>query len=171
MNELIIAIPSLDELQIINSELILYNYNFDDFSLAPVQKAASKDLYKKLSKNISSGKTLKKTMEKNDFEYVADISEELKRKIENGEMEFVIEKTTGNIKGKLRDTTSGRFAKEIDLEKRDLKDLGNLPELAAMQNQLNNISEQLENLNYNIKRVEQGQYNDRYAGFFSTTIK
>ena len=37
-----------------------------------------------------------------------------------------------------------------------------------MQNQLNNISEQLENLNYNIKRVEQGQYNDRYAGFFST---
>lgn len=37
-----------------------------------------------------------------------------------------------------------------------------------MQAQLNDISEQLENINQNIKRVEQGQYNDRYAGFFST---
>ena len=42
--------------------------------------------------------------------------------------------------------------------------LGNLPELSAIQGQLVVITEQIENLN---KLVEQGQYNDRFAGFFS----
>lgn len=107
-------------------------------------------------------------MDRNEFEYVANITKDLKEGLKNGDISFVVEKITGETKASLRDNKTGKFIKNIDLNKRDIKDLGNLPELAAMQNQLNDISEQLENLNYNIKRVEQGQYNDRYSRFFSS---
>ena len=48
-----------------------------------------------------------------------------------------------------------------------MNELGNLPELSAIQGQLAAISEQIQDLNKLVRRVEQGQYNDRYAGFFS----
>lgn len=170
--DLTVVIPNLNELMINTTDLSLYDYNLNNFSLVPIQEITSKNVYKKISdqlkKNVSSGKIATKLMDRNEFEYVANITKDLKEGLKNGDISFVVEKITGETKASLRDNKTGKFIKNIDLNKRDIKDLGNLPELAAMQNQLNDISEQLENLNYNIKRVEQGQYNDRYSGFFSS---
>ena len=172
MSKFEIIIPSLNELKINTTDLSLYNYDFESFSLVPIQEAATKDVYKKMSKtltrNVAAGKLTKKALEENDVEYVAKLSDNVRQQLKEGKLDFVVEKLTGETKATLRDTKTGDFAGNINLEKKDIKDLGSLPELAAMQSQLNEISEQLEDINHNIKRVEQGQYNDRYAGFFST---
>jgi len=76
-------------------------------------------------------------------------------------------KKTGETYAVIKDTASGKSKSFITLDARTVNELGNLPELSAIQGQLAAISEQIQDLNKLVKRVEQGQYNDRYAGFFS----
>lgn len=172
MKKLTLVVPNVNDLVSNTTDLSLYNYNFEDFSLVPIQEVASMNVYKKISKsineNISSGKMFEKLAKGDDFEYVAKLSDSIKEKIKTNEYSLVVEKITGETKATLRNNINGEFVKGVNLDKRYLKDLGNLPELAAMQNQLADIAKQLENLSYNIGRIEQGQYNDRYSGFFST---
>ena len=67
----------------------------------------------------------------------------------------------------IRDIASGKIVSQVTLDKRVVQHLGSLPALLAIQGQLVLIAEQIETLNRNMKRVERGQYNDRFAGFFS----
>lgn len=67
----------------------------------------------------------------------------------------------------MKDSVTGKSKSFVTLDKKVTNNLGNLPELSAIQNQLKAIADQIESLNHLIERVEQGQYNDRYAGFFS----
>ena len=82
-------------------------------------------------------------------------------------MELWYTKKTGETYAVLKDTKTGKIKSSVTLEKKAVKELGNLPELSAIQGQLASISEQIESLNELVIRVEQGQYNDRFSGFFS----
>lgn len=169
-----IEIPEMEHFEIDVRKKELYNYDFQSYSLTPLQKEASLVVANKIRNNlfthIPEAKLLKKLIEKNDndnVEYVAKLSEVAKEKLKSGEWSYGIRKKTGETYAVLKDTETGKIKSSVTLEKRAVKDLGNLPELSAIQGQLASISEQIESLNELVIRVEQGQYNDRFSGFFS----
>lgn len=169
-----IEIPEMEHFEIDVRKKELYNYDFQSYSLTPLQKEASLVVANKIRNNlfthIPEAKLLKKLVEKNDndnVEYIAKLSEVAKEKLKSGEWSYGIRKKTGETYAVLKDTETGKIKSSVTLEKRAVKDLGNLPELSAIQGQLASISEQIESLNELVIRVEQGQYNDRFSGFFS----
>ena len=169
-----IEIPKMEHFEVDVRKKELYNYDFQSYSLTPLQKEASLVVANKIRNNlfthIPEAKLLKKLIEKNDndnVEYVAKLSEVAKEKLKSGEWSYGIRKKTGETYAVLKDTESGKIKSSVTLEKRAVKELGNLPELSAIQGQLASISEQIESLNELVIRVEQGQYNDRFSGFFS----
>lgn len=169
-----IEIPKIEHFEIDVRKKELYNYDFQSYSLTPLQKEASLVIAHKIRNNlfthIPEAKLLKKLVEKSDndnVEYVAKLSEVAKEKLKSGEWSYGIRKKTGETYAVLKDTETGKIKSSVTLEKRAVKDLGNLPELSAIQGQLASISEQIESLNELVIRVEQGQYNDRFSGFFS----
>ena len=169
-----IEIPEMEHFEIDVRKKELYNYDFQSYSLTPLQKEASLVVANKIRNNlfthIPEAKLLKKLIEKNDndnVEYVAKLSEVAKEKLKSGERSYGIRKKTGETYAVLKDTETGKIKSSVTLEKRAVKDLGNLPELSAIQGQLASISEQIESLKELVIRVEQGQYNDRFSGFFS----
>lgn len=169
-----IEIPKMEHFEVDVRKKELYNYDFQSYSLTPLQKEASLVVANKIRNNlfahIPEAKLLKKLVEKNDndnVEYVAKLSEVAKEKLKSGEWSYGIRKKTGETYAVLKDTESGKIKSSVTLEKRTVKELGNLPELSAIQGQLASISEQIESLNELVIRVEQGQYNDRFSGFFS----
>ena len=167
-----IEIPQTEDFEIDVRKKELYNYDFQSYSLTPLQKEASLVVANKIRNNlfahIPEAKLLKKLVENNDdVEYVAKLSEVAKEKLKSGEWSYGIRKKTGETYAVLKDTETGKIKSSVTLEKRTTKELGNLPELSAIQGQLASISEQIESLNELVIRVEQGQYNDRFSGFFS----
>ena len=169
-----IEIPKTEDFEIDVRKKELYNYDFQSYSLTPLQKEASLVVANKIRNNlfthIPEAKLLKKLVEKSDndnVEYVAKLSEVAKEKLKSGEWSYGIRKKTGETYAVLKDTETGKIKSSVNLEKRTVKELGNLPELSAIQGQLASISEQIESLNELVIRVEQGQYNDRFSGFFS----
>ena len=169
-----IEIPKMEHFEVDVRKKELYNYDFQSYSLTPLQKEASLVVANKIRNNlfthIPEAKLLKKLIEKNDndnVEYVAKLSEVANEKLKSGEWSYGIRKKTGETYAVLKDTETGKIKSSVTLEKRAVKDLGNLPELSAIQGQLASISEQIESLNELVIRVEQGQYNDRFSGFFS----
>ena len=169
-----IEIPKMEHFEVDVRKKELYNYDFQSYSLTPLQKEASLVVANKIRNNlfthIPEAKLLKKLVEKSDndnVEYVAKLSEVAKEKLKSGEWSYGIRKKTGETYAVLKDTETGKIKSSVTLEKRAVKDLGNLPELSAIQGQLASISEQIESLNELVIRIEQGQYNDRFSGFFS----
>jgi len=147
-----IEIPKMEHFEVDVRKKELYNYDFQSYSLTPLQKEASLVVANKIRNNlfthIPEAKLLKKLIEKNDndnVEYVAKLSEVANEKLKSGEWSYGIRKKTGETYAVLKDTETGKIKSSVTLEKRAVKDLGNLPELSAIQ----------------------GQYNDRFSGFFS----
>ena len=167
-----IEIPVKEKFEVDVKNKELYNYDFQSYSLVPLQNEASLMIADKIKNNlfshISETKLLKELVDKSgDVEYVAKLTKIAKEKLKTGEWSYGIRKKTGETYAVLKDTVSGKIKSSVTLEKRAVKELGNLPELSAIQGQLASISEQIESLNELIIRVEQGQYNDRFSGFFS----
>lgn len=167
-----IEIPKKEHFEVDVRKKELYNYDFQSYSLTPLQKEASLIVANKIRNNlfahIPEAKLLNKLVENDDdLEYVAKLSEVAKKKIKTGEWSYGIRKKTGETYAVLKDTETGKIKSSVTLEKRTVKELGDLPELSAIQGQLASISEQIESLNGLVIRVEQGQYNDRFSGFFS----
>lgn len=171
MNDFEIALPDERELNLSATDTSLYNYDFSSFSLVPLQKLAAQNLTTSIRNNLFSNVTNMNLVDNltnnDDPEYVAKFSDMAKEKIKTGEWSLAIKKKTGETYGVIRDTKSGKSQSFLTLDKKAVNTLGNLPELSAIQTQLASISEAIEKLNQLIERVEQGQYNDRFAGFFS----
>ena len=173
MDNFEIEIPTSAQFEVDVRRKELYNYDFRTYSLVPLQNEVSTMIGDKITSNlfshISESKLIKGLVDKeSNEEYVAKLSEVAKEKLKSGEWSYGIRKKTGETYAVLKDTVSGKIKSSVTLEKRVVQDLGNLPELSAIQGQLAFISEQIESLNELVIRVEQGQYNDRFSGFFSS---
>lgn len=173
MDNFEIEIPNSARFEVDVRRKELYNYDFRTYSLVPLQNDVSTMIGDKIRSNlfshISESKLIKGFVDKeSNEEYVAKLSEVAKEKLKTGEWSYGIRKKTGETYAVLKDTVSGKIKSSVTLEKRVVQDLGNLPELSAIQGQLASISEQIESLNELVIRVEQGQYNDRFSGFFSS---
>lgn len=171
MNDFEIQLPGDHELNLSATDASLYNYNFASYSLAPLQKLASRNLTTTIRNSLFANTTntnlVNNLRQKDKTEYVAKLSDSTKEKIKTGEWSFGIKKKTGETYGVIKDTKTGKNQSFLTLDKKTVTNLGNLTELAAIQAQLASIAEGIEDLNHLIQRVEQGQYNDRFAGFFS----
>ena len=110
---------------------------------------------------------INKIVNEDEKEFVAEFSDLAKEKLNNGEWKLGIRKDTGETYATLREVATGHSKGFINLKEKVINDLGYLPELSAIQGQLASISEQIDRMNHLVERVEQGQYNDRYACFFS----
>lgn len=170
MNEFEIALPNETSIIIDVTDDLYYNYNFQSYSLVPLQQVAGltvvDSIKKSLLSHISEASLIEKLKNKGDMEYVANLSDYAKEKLKSGEWVLGIKKT-GETYAVIKDAATGKIKSQLTLDARTIKDLGNLPELSAIQKQLSSITEQIEDLNRLVERIEQGQYNDRYAGFFS----
>ena len=171
MRECEIALPSNQDTDIDVTNQGLYNYDFNSYSLAPLQKAAGLSLSEKIRtsvfSHISEAKLIEELSNKGEVEYVAKLSDYAKEKLKSGEWTLGIRKKTGETYAVIKDVSTGKSQSFVTLDKKVVQNLGNLPELSAIQGQLADIVEKIESLNRLVERVEQGQYNDRYAGFFS----
>lgn len=171
MNEFEITIPNDSTLMIDVTNKALYNYDFGSYSLVPLQKVAEQSietrLRKELLSNVSVTKLIQSSLQEDKVEYVARFSDVIKKKIATGELSLGIKKSSGDMFGVLKNTKTGKAHSLVSLDKKTVDNLGNLPEMSAIQGQLADITEQIEGLNRLISRVEQGQYNDRFAGYFS----
>lgn len=172
MEDFEIDLPKEKSLLVNVTDKNLYNYDFTSYSLLPLQKIASKSIGVKIKdnlfSNISQMSLIEKMSNQKETEYVARISDFAKEKIDSGEWSFGIRKKTGETYAVIKDNLSGKNKSFVTLDKKIVKELGVLPELSAIQSQLASISKQIEGLNQIIQRIEKGQYNDRYAGFFSS---
>lgn len=172
MKDFEIGLPKDASLLVNVTDKNLYNYDFTSYSLLPLQRIASKSIAVKIKNslflNISEMSLIENLSNQKETEYVARIPDFAKEKIDSGEWSFGVRKKTGETYAVIKDNLSGENKSFVTLDKKIVKELGVLPELSAIQGQLASISEQIEGLNQIIQRVEKGQYNDRYAGFFSS---
>lgn len=176
MKEFDITIPNESEVLLDVTNLNLYDYNFDAFSLSSLQKAAgimvNNNIFRQLKDVIVNNASLlgitDKQLGEKQTEYVVDLSKMAKEKIASGEWKIGIKAKTGEMYGSLIDSKTSKIRSSVTLKERVVSGLGTLPQLAAIQAQLKEISEEIELLNRSVKRVEQGQYDDRYAGFISS---
>ncbi|EEV31067.1 predicted protein [Enterococcus casseliflavus EC30] len=176
-----IDLPNERILSINVTDYSLYSYDFNAFSLLPLQKLASQSINQNIREKVMSNKTLRadlfssvskislvnKLSNQSEIEYVANLSDIAKEKLASGEWSLGVRKKTGETYAVIKDTLTGKNKSFLTIDKKVVKDLGILPELSAIQGQLASLSEQIEVLNRNIQRIEKGQYNDRFAGFFS----
>lgn len=159
-----ISLESQKELVMDVTDESLYNYDFGSYSLSSLQEVANQMSVAKAATAVSS--LVDKILPSKGSEYVAVLSKEARSKLASGEWHWGLKKQTGEMFGVLQDS-KGQFKEMVGLEQRSLKELGINLELMAMQMALEAIMDQIECLNRLMERVEQGQYNDRYAGFFS----
>lgn len=166
-----IDLPKETQLIVNVTDRSLYNYDFSSFSLLPLQEVASLTVTKKIKKNIfskvSEASLVEKLASKGETEYVAKLSDIAKQKLNSGEWTLGIRKKTGETYAVIKDAVTGKSQSFVTLDKKIVQDLGTLPQLSAIQGQLSSLSEEIESLNRVVQRVEQGQYNDRFAGFFT----
>ncbi|WP_243677550.1 hypothetical protein [Weissella confusa] len=167
--EVALQVPS--QISIDVSDPALFKYDVRAFQLSPLQKAAETNLVERTTSmvvnNLSTGKDIKQKLDKKDTQMVVQLSEEAKRKLASGEWKFGKRVKDGSTYGALVDAQTNRAKQFVDLKPEVTQSVSNLQELSAIQQQLASIAEQIEDLSTTVKRVEQGQYNDRYAGFFS----
>lgn len=172
MDKLVITLPDKADLNINILNKNLYIYDFNSYNLASLQEIASLSIANKIKNiifnNSAEIQTIQKAKRKNDPEYVAQLSETVKQKLAANELQFVTRKETGETSALLKNSKTGKIFGAVNLDRKVEKNIGDLTTLITMQSQLNTISDQLSELNNLVVRMEQGQYNDRFSGFFSS---
>ncbi|KAF1281541.1 hypothetical protein [Lactiplantibacillus plantarum] len=172
MDKLVITLPDKADLNINILNKNLYIYDFNSYNLASLQEIAGLSIANKIKNiifnNSAEIQTIQKVKRKNDPEYVAQLSETVKQKLAANELQFVTRKETGETSALLKNSKTGKIFGAVNLDRKVEKNIGDLTTLITMQSQLNTISDQLSELNNLVVRMEQGQYNDRFSGFFSS---
>lgn len=169
-DEFELILPVKKELKIDVTDPALYKYDFNAYSLVPLQQDAGLLLADKIKEtiiqNISNIKLVKESMQPKQAQFVATLTKTLQKKLTSGELS-IAKRKSGDTYSQLINSKTHRIAGTFKLKKEVIKEVGNGVELAAIQSQLAALADQIEELNHGMELVTQGQYNDRYAGFFS----
>lgn len=112
MNDFEIVLPTNTTLTVDVTDSSLYNYDFQSYSLLPLQEAAGMVVAEKIKtdllSHVSELSVIKKLVNKDNTEYVANISEYAKEKMNSGEWSLGISKKTGETYAVIKDTVTGR---------------------------------------------------------------
>lgn len=130
---------------------------------------AAKDIYKAVTKNSPAIAQL--TESKKSIKYVVDISDKMANDINSGKIKLTTNKageTFAQIVGK-----DGKYGSKLPIKKEDLSvaldpiQMTMAMQMRAMQEQLEEIAEQINLIDKNVKEVKQGQQNDRIGQYYS----
>lgn len=145
----------------------LYNYDFSSLNIAPLQKSFELSSSNEIWKFINASNIMEKLLNASETEYVADLSKYMKDKISSGEWAFITKKYSNNMYASLKDKATGKIVSNVELTKISAQGLSELIMMYGVQAQLSEISYKIELLNKMVERIEYGQYDDRYSGFFA----
>ena len=166
----LITLPKPDELKLNLLNRVNFDYSFKSFPITVIQDNASRVFASKVRKglleNISFVKDIGDSPQSimaatfpKDIQDKIDAGKLIIRKAKNGpDWAQVVDPKKPNI-----------VVKQANIQNVDL--INNATDFQAMQSQLADIAEQLEKMNRLVERIETGQYNDRFAGFFSARQK
>ncbi len=162
--------PTKDQLQFDVTDLGLYGYSLDNSLGKKLQETASAQLASSLEQTITQamvGRDIVRNLGNGKTEYVAKFSAFTQNKLDTGEWKLGVHKDSDSLYGVIVDAVTNKDRGVVDLEKKVVTQLGDLPELLAIQGQLQAVSDQMAELSRAVQRVEKGQYNDRFAGVFT----
>lgn len=170
MDQFEIILPTPRDLVFDVTDPDLYSYSFDSSLGEKLRQTASLQLSAKLTSILETamtGSDILRHLGDNKVEYVARFSSYTQAMLDSGQWKIGAHKDSNTLYGVIVDSVTGESKGFVNLEKKLVSQLGTLPELAAIQVQLQAVSEQLMALTQAVQRVEQGQYNDRFAGVYS----
>lgn len=150
-------------------------YSLVAFKKAKEQKQSAADKIVTAIEKIAVGAFHAKAVEdgtEKDVKLVADLDEETKKKYLEGAIKLVSNKDTGEIFAQIREA-SGQFGKRIPLKEEVIAaginpmDAGMAMQLKAIEDQLEDMMEALEEIGNQVRNVLKGQHNDRIGIFYS----
>lgn len=128
------------------------------------------DIYYELTKNSSVATQVAESLHKGS-RYVVDMSDEIKKAIDNGEIKLSIEKGK-KIIAQIRQK-NGQYGKKLPIKKEEFRgevnptQVANAIQLKALQEQIQDIAQQLYYIEKDVKEVLEGQENDRIGLYYS----
>lgn len=131
---------------------------------------AAQDIYHAAIKNAPTGVQLMQT--KQTARYIVDMSEETMRDIDLGKIRLSMSKDGTKTYAQMLDG-NGHFSTKFPIKKEDLVtgldpvQLTMALQMKAMQEQLQDIADQIQFIDHNVKEVLQGQQNDRIGEYYS----
>ena len=158
-----------------NNMMALYDAQFDSMSLVEINKEKQIEANNIISKVASAlvDKDLAKKLKKSEnpnYEYVVQMNDEMKEAVEKGLIKFDVGKD-GRMFAQIRE--NGKYGKKLSIDK-VMKDEGIKPEeltsalqVKAIQNQLEEMAETLQNIEQTVSEIKQGQQDDRIGLFYS----
>ena len=129
----------------------------------------AESVYKAVIKEASTTTQIAKAFEKGS-RFVVDMSDATKDAIDKGQLKLVPEH--GKLRAQLINA-NGHYGQKLDIKEEffrkgiDPTQMANALQLKALQEQLQNITEQINIINSSVLEVLQGQQNDRIALFYS----
>jgi len=126
-------------------------------------------VYRAVIKEASTTSQIAQSFKK-ESRFVVDINDATKEAIDKGYLKLV--KEHGKIRAQLRDA-NGHYGAKLDIKEEffrkgiDTVEMANALQLKAIQEQLQQVSDQIVMINSSVLDVLQGQQNDRIALFYS----
>lgn len=129
----------------------------------------AESVYKAVIKESSTTAQIAQAFEKGS-RFVVDVSDATKKAIDKGQLKLVTEH--GKLRAQLLDA-NGHYSQKLDIKEEffrkgiDPTQMANALQLKALQEQLQQVTEQIGMINSSVLDVLQGQQNDRIALFYS----
>ena len=176
MNELSIY-DSMDlSVPVSTQELSIYDPNYPvalfsdsmNLTLHEADKCAQ-EIYRAVAKAAPSTTQLAKA--KKSVRYVVDMSDKTIENIESGKIKLTTNKA-GETFAQIMDE-NGKFGKKLPIKKEDVVvgvdpvTMAMAMQMKAMQEQLEDIADQINRIDKNVKEVIKGQQNDRIGQYLS----
>lgn len=131
--------------------------------------AFAESVYKAVLKEASTTSQIVQSFKKGS-RFVVDMTDATKEAIDKGHLKLVTEH--GKIRAQLRDA-NGHYGSKLDIKEEffnkgiDPVEMANALQLKALQEQLQQVTDQIVMINSSVLDVLQGQQNDRIALFYS----
>ena len=130
----------------------------------------AKDIYKAVIKQAPALAQIRQATQKG-FRLVVDAGDDMLKAIESGAVKLSVEKS-GKMMAQIRDA-NGRYGEKLPIRKEyfkkgiDSAQMANALQMQALQEQLSQITDQIQVINHSVVRVLEGQQNDRIAQYYS----
>ena len=133
-------------------------------------QAVAKDIYQAVIKQSPAIAQIRQATKKG-FRLVVDAGDDMLKAIESGAVKLSVEKS-GKMMAQVRDA-NGHYGEKLPIKKEyfrkgiDSTQMANALQMQALQDQLSQITDQIQIINHSVVRVLEGQQNDRIAQYYS----
>ena len=132
-------------------------------------QAVAKDIYQAVIKQAPALAQIRQSTQKG-FRLVVDAGDDMLKAIESGAVKLSVEKS--GMMAQVRDA-NGHYGEKLPIKKEyfrkgiDSTQMANALQMQALQDQLSQITDQIQIINHSVVRVLEGQQNDRIAQYYS----